>query len=64
MKTRGHPDSNAIDDWLLYGPKDLGIAELVTQLTTDHGLRLHEIEVPILTVLKARIVEAKAKQKL
>lgn len=64
MNTRSHPDSNAIDDWLLYGSKDLGISKLVTQLNTDQGPRLHEIEVLIPKVLKARIVEAMERQKL
>jgi len=39
-----HPDRHAIDDWLLYGPKNTRIEELVRELTLQCGLRLNEVE--------------------
>lgn len=39
-----HPDRHAIDDWMLNGPKNARIEELVRELTLECGLRLSEVE--------------------
>ncbi|WP_371154003.1 hypothetical protein [Jannaschia sp. 2305UL9-9] len=60
MKRRTHPDSHALDDWPLYGPKNPEIARLVDCLAHDHMLRVNEIEEIILTALKSRLKKAGA----
>ena len=35
-----HPDQRAVDDWFLYGPKNVDIENLVRELTLKRGLRL------------------------
>lgn len=39
-----HPDSHDLDDWFLYGPKNPKIAELVSILAKEKGMRVSEIE--------------------
>jgi hypothetical protein len=39
-----HPDSHELDDWQLYGPKNIRIFELVVRLTQDHGIRVSAVE--------------------
>jgi hypothetical protein len=39
-----HPDSHELDDWQLYGPKNIRIFELVVQLAEDHGMRVSAVE--------------------
>ncbi len=46
-----HPDRHAIDDWVLNGPKNARIEELVRELTLERGLRLSEVEDIIVNVL-------------
>lgn len=46
-----HPDRHAIDDWMLNGPKNARIEELVRELTLECGLRLREVESIIEDVL-------------
>lgn len=46
-----HPDQHAINDWLLYGPKDGRIEELVRELTLGCGLRLADVEYLIFAAL-------------
>ncbi|WP_106745373.1 hypothetical protein [Yoonia maritima] len=48
-----HPDRHAIEDWMLYGPKNGRIEELVRELTLERGLRLREVENIIVDVLLA-----------
>ncbi|EBA13650.1 HigA family addiction module antitoxin [Roseobacter sp. CCS2] len=49
-----HPDQHEIDDWVLNGPKNAKIVELVRDLTLDNGLRLAEVESFIVTALEKR----------
>ena len=49
-----HPDRHAIDDWMLNGPKDGRIEELVRELTLGLGLRLSVVEDIIVNVLLAQ----------
>jgi hypothetical protein len=49
-----HPDRHAIDDWMLNGPKNGRIEELVRELTLEFGLRLSVVEDIIVNVLLAR----------
>lgn len=58
-----HPDSQDLDDWALYGPKNLEISQLVDQLGFAHGLRVKEIEDFILQALKNRLAEEEARQR-
>jgi hypothetical protein len=39
-----HPDSHELDDWQLYGPKNIRIFELVVRLAQDHGMRASAVE--------------------
>jgi|GEM_PF-6111394 len=39
-----HPDIHEINDWLLNGPKNPRIEELVRALTLEAGMRLSEVE--------------------
>lgn len=48
----GHPDQHAIDDWFLYGPKNVDIENLVRELTLERGLRLAQVEDEIVTALR------------
>jgi hypothetical protein len=52
-----HPDSHALDDWFLYGPKDPEIAQLVHRLAYERGLSLVAIEHIIKQALQNRIAE-------
>jgi hypothetical protein len=38
-----HPDSHELDDWQLYGPKNVRIFELAVQLAQDHGMRVSAV---------------------
>ncbi|MCF2872889.1 hypothetical protein L0664_17620 [Octadecabacter sp. G9-8] len=49
-----HPDRHAIDDWVLNGPKNARIEELVRELTLEQGLRLHDVENVLVEALEAR----------
>lgn len=49
-----HPDRHAIDDWVLNGPKNTRIEELVRELTLRQGLRLHDVVNGIVEALEAR----------
>lgn len=49
-----HPDQHDIDNWILYGPKNGQISELVRDLTLDCGLGLAEVESLIIAVLEER----------
>ena len=49
-----HPDRHAIDDWMLNGPKNGRIEELVRELTLGLGLRLSVVEDIIVNVLLAQ----------
>lgn len=55
--TNEHPDRCELDDWLLYGPKDGRIAELVRLLAFGHGLRLRAVEDLIVRTLEVKIEE-------
>lgn len=48
----GHPDQRAVDDWFLYGPKNVDIENLVRELTLERGLRLAQVEDEIVTALR------------
>lgn len=63
MTPRHHPDRHELDDWALYGPKNLEISELVDRLAFDHGLRVREIEDFILQALRDRLAAEEARQK-
>lgn len=39
-----HPDSHELDDWFLYGPKNPKIAQLVSLVAQEKGMRVAEIE--------------------
>jgi hypothetical protein len=39
-----HPDSQELDDWQLYGPKNVRIFELVVRRAQDHGMRASAVE--------------------
>ena len=47
-----HPDQREINDWLLYGPKNGQIEELVRELTLVRGLRLSAVEGLIISALE------------
>ncbi|MDO6591764.1 hypothetical protein DS901_16630 [Loktanella sp. D2R18] len=51
----GHPDQHAIDDWFLYGPKNVDIENLVRELTLERGLRLAQVEDEIVAALRKLI---------
>jgi hypothetical protein len=38
------PGTHELDDWQLYGPKNIRIFELVVRLTQDHGIRVSAVE--------------------
>ena len=57
LPVRTHPDSHLLDDWVLYGPKDVRIEQLVSRLALDHGLRVAEIEERIVCALKQLVME-------
>ena len=44
LSKSAHPDIHEINDWLLYGPKNSRIEELVRALTLEAGMRLSEVE--------------------
>lgn len=50
-----------LDDWLLYGPRNIEIETMVRQLAIDHGLSVREIEDLIVLALKTRLADEKAK---
>ena len=50
-----HPDAAAIRDWALYGPRDPKIALLVERLSSEHGMRLGEIEELMVGMLTAEL---------
>ena len=52
-----HPDSQALSDWPLYGPRDEKISELVELLAVQHSLRLDEIENLMIEALQKRVAE-------
>lgn len=54
---RTHPDSHLLDDWVLYGPKDARIEQLVCRLAIDHGLRVAEIESVIVATLEQLLAD-------
>ncbi|TNE56838.1 MAG: hypothetical protein EP341_04460 [Sphingomonadales bacterium] len=56
LPVRTHPDSHLLDDWVLYGPKDARIEQLVSRLALDHGLRVAEIEGLIVEALEQRML--------
>lgn len=62
MAERHHPDSHAVNDWAIYGPKNPEIAWLVDRPTLDHGLRVREVEEFILQALKDRIAQEEGRQ--
>ena len=45
-------DRQEVDDWFLYGPKDVRIAELVNDLVIRHGMRITDVEHLILIALQ------------
>lgn len=49
-----------LDDWLLYGPKNVEIETIVRQLATQYELGLPEIEDIIVQALKTRLAKEKA----
>ncbi|OWV55201.1 hypothetical protein CDZ97_23775 [Mameliella alba] len=56
MPVRTHPDSHLLDDWVLHGPKDARIEQLVSRLALDHGLRVAEIEGLIVEALEQKVL--------
>lgn len=50
-----HPDSHILNDWPIYGPKDVRIADLVWELAYGHGLRVAEIEGYLIQALEDRL---------
>ncbi len=50
-----HPDTAAIRDWALYGPRNPEIACLVERLATERQMRLDEIEQLIIASLTAEL---------
>lgn len=57
LPVRTHPDSHLLNDWVLYGPRDARIEQLVSRLALDHGLRVAEIEDLIVAALERRLAE-------
>lgn len=57
LPVRTHPDSHLLDDWVLYGPRDARIEQLVSRLALDHGLRVVEIEGLMVSALEQRLAE-------
>lgn len=58
-----HPDDhNGLIDWVVYGPKDPEIVQLVYRLAYDRNLRLVEIENLIKDVLRRRLTESSESQ--
>ncbi|WP_294607160.1 hypothetical protein [uncultured Roseovarius sp.] len=57
LPVRTHPDSHLLNDWVLYGPRDARIEQLVSRLALDHGLRVAEIEDLIVAALGRRLAE-------
>ena len=55
-----HPDTLAIRDWALYGPRDPAIASLVEQLAYEQGMRLEDIEQLIADALTAALPGSRA----
>ncbi|WP_010657908.1 hypothetical protein [Brucella anthropi] len=55
--SKHHPDSHALDDWQLYGPRDGEMFQLICRLAYDHNLRLIDIEQLMVTTLKNKLVE-------
>jgi hypothetical protein len=47
-----HPDSHELDDWQLYGPKNIRIFELVSRLVQDHGMSVSAVEKTIEALLR------------
>jgi len=59
-----HPDdSNGLNDWQTYGPRDYEIACLVRQLADEQNMRLSEIEDLIKTTLRERLAPQDRSQK-
>ena len=54
---RSHPDSHAIDDWHLYGPRDSRIADLVDNLVIHQCMRLADVEKLIVETLERKMDE-------
>jgi hypothetical protein len=57
LPVRRHPDSHLLDDWVLYGPRDARIEQLVSCLALDYGLRVAEIEGLIVEALEQRLLQ-------
>lgn len=57
LPVRTHPDSHLLNDWVLYGPRDARIEQLVSRLALDHGLRVAEIEGLMVSALEKRLAE-------
>jgi hypothetical protein len=49
------PDSHELDDWPLYGPKNIRIFELAVQLAQDHGMRVSAVEQAIEGALQRKL---------
>lgn len=47
-----HPDSHELHDWPQYGPRNTAIADLVSQLAYDRGMRVLDIELIIERALR------------
>jgi hypothetical protein len=39
-----HPDRHELNDWQLYGPKNIRIFELVVRQAQDHGMHVSAVE--------------------
>lgn len=50
-----YPDASALRDWVLYGPQDPVIFQLVERLVLQRGMRLSEIESMIRDLLVEKL---------
>lgn len=50
-----HPDASALRDWVLYGPQNPVIFQLVERLVLQRGMRLGEIESMIQDLLLEKL---------
>lgn len=50
-----YPDASALRDWVLYGPQDPVIFQLVERLVLQRGMRLSEIESMIRDLLLEKL---------
>ncbi|EEX90558.1 MULTISPECIES: hypothetical protein [Brucella] len=55
--TKHHPDSHALDDWQLYGPRSGEIFNLICRLAYDHDMRLVDIERIMEEALNAKLLK-------